>query len=268
MSRYLFHFTKNKDERNARKDFYSILDKCRLKAAANKGYFVQEREPTVSWTGNHLLTLDRLMERRESRYGFCFNQAKLERKGVRPVIYLSDIEIRLMKNYLKHPKPGQRQFQVPAQNAVLTSADKWCVDIVSADYNFEWEKEWRKLGDFRFDYNDIFFLVAPEIEREHIEKICSVALISYEVVKEWHRKLWEQFGTTDLRRVDPERAEDFLHQQFKYSLQGKVSLMDTGKKPEVDPENPYLTQSGELADPSEFWEEACEWGLDWGRPWD
>lgn len=263
---YLYHFTKDKDSRNAREDFFSILDQCFLKAYANKGLFVNERVPTVSLSGNHLLTLDKLVQRRESQYGLCFNQKRMEERGFQPVVYLNDFEEKRFKDYLKGSS-DMRDLRL-VHDKDLSENDKWRVDKAYGNYVFDWEEEWRKKDNLNFDYNDLFFLIAPEEERDRIEDVCSVALISYETVEGWHHRLLEEFGTVDLQRVDPEQVEEFLSQRLRGSLRERVSLMNHAKQPQLDLENPYLTQSGELADDSQFAEEACETGMDLGKRWD
>ena len=39
-------------------------------------------------------------------------------------------------------------------------------DYSTGNYFFEWEREWRKLGDFKFTEVDVEFLVAPSALHE------------------------------------------------------------------------------------------------------
>lgn len=106
---------------------------------------------------------ERLVERRETKYGIGFSKARVVRAGGGPIWYAWQDT--------PHNTELLRMMSAASSDA---NASIWkLTPLIDApgEYNgkpyaFEWEREWRHLGSFRFAVDDVAFLFIPETLHE------------------------------------------------------------------------------------------------------
>ena len=165
-SEFMTHFTKPTPPRSEYDNELSICGDCRLSAANAFGIARSsapdfDSQKAVCFSEVPLHCLDRLAKRR-SRYGIGFTKKFAKAKGAQPVWYVE-------KDSEQHKSIDQ--MMATARTAATPNADPiWkltpFIDVPgtypTGTYRFEWEREWRCVGDFRFDETDAAFLIIPE----------------------------------------------------------------------------------------------------------
>lgn len=105
--------------------------------------------------------LDRLVER-HGQYGVGFRKTFIRREGGAPVWYLwrgtwvADAFQRLVNDAMRgrvDPEDGLWQVTPFVENP---GSGPW------GRYEFDWEREWRVVGDLVFEPDDVAFLIIPE----------------------------------------------------------------------------------------------------------
>lgn len=109
--------------------------------------------------------LDRLIERR-SLYGLGFRKDTIVEKGGAPLWYLDKegAQAQLI----------QRQIDLARGSGIDRDAPLWKMtpfidnpgNYQGVPYRFEWEREWRVVGEVRFEPEDIAFLFLPAEDHE------------------------------------------------------------------------------------------------------
>ncbi len=163
MSNHVVHFTKPYANQTPYNNMLGILGN-RIIRALNPFGFVREKAPdpatqiAVCFSELPLHLLGRLAEKR-SEYGIVFSKKFVLQNDANPILYA----------YKDNSAAAAiRQLVEAAKN---NSADPiWeltpFVDAPGAygqsTYYFEWEREWRKVGDLMFKTDDVAFLIIPE----------------------------------------------------------------------------------------------------------
>lgn len=115
-----------------------------------------QRAVCFSETPLHQLT--RLAARR-SEFGIGFRKSLLVARGGNPILYAYDNQpvavaiktlIASAGNQPRHPVWQMTPF----------------IDLVSGQYSFEWEREWRVVGDLLFEPSEVAFLILPEASHD------------------------------------------------------------------------------------------------------
>jgi len=164
MSEYAVHFTKGDGTRDAYSVMLGILGSGRLKASGPFGAArgltaLGDTQKAVCFSEVPLDRLDRLVDRR-SKYGIAFTQKFLTFNAGARVWYVDE-----------GGQMGETLRGMVSSRAVPgmdTNDDFWrltpFVDYPSDayGYRFEWEREWRVVGDLKFTPNDVAFLFIPE----------------------------------------------------------------------------------------------------------
>lgn len=161
MSDYVSHFTKDSQGLSAYAAMLSILASGRIRAFNSFGCAtnvtgLEATQTCACFSEIPLDMLDRLVARR-SRYGIGFHQLTLIPKGASRVWYLDPATpTRAAVNGL---------VRTAMTGGVDLNDDIWRLtpfaDNVADNYHFEWEREWRVVGDLAFAPEDVAFLFIP-----------------------------------------------------------------------------------------------------------
>jgi hypothetical protein len=167
-SEFVTHFTKPTPTRSRTEydNHLSICGSCRLIAANPFGIArsiapVINMQKTVCFSEVPLHCLDRIADRR-SRYGIGFTKEYAKSKGAIPVWYVEKDSIQ--HNSINHLVDTALRSAAPADDPIwrLTPFIDVTGNYPTGTYRFEWEREWRSVGDFTFDETDVAFLIIPE----------------------------------------------------------------------------------------------------------
>jgi len=115
---------------------------------------------------------------RLTQYGLVFRKATVVNRGGNPVIYVSNKSVNgrspvaaFKRVYNRAKKSG---FELSSESTFLPF-----VNLFSENYDFSWEREWRVVGDFRFELAEVFLGLAPAKDHaELIKRFPSVQWIS------------------------------------------------------------------------------------------
>lgn len=163
MSDYVVHFSKDYKGKDAYTNMLSILGSGIIRARNPFG-ICRNKAPdpssqkAVCFSEVPLHLLGRLAEKR-SEYGVVFRKDFVVHRHGNPILYAY-----------------KDQAVIYAIKALIAAAGEdeanpiWrvtpFVDAPGAypngSYFFEWEREWRKVGDFKFSTDDVAFLIIPE----------------------------------------------------------------------------------------------------------
>lgn len=165
-SEFVTHFTKPTPPRSEYDNQMSICGTCHLSAANPFGIARSlapniDTQKTVCFSEVPLHCLDRLAKRR-SRYGIGFTKKFAKTKGAQPVWYVGkDSE---QRNSIDQLMATARATATPTADPIwkITPFIDVSGTYPTGTYCFEWEREWRCIGDFRFNETDAAFLIIPE----------------------------------------------------------------------------------------------------------
>ena len=179
-SEHLTHFTKadrenvsefwgvSLDRSTAYDAFLSILSSRRVRAAKAFGIARHDApsdrpQRAACFSEIPLHCLDRLVDAR-SRLGIGFTKKFATSKGALPIWYVEKGStqydavhsiMKTAKSYSAHPIWDLTPFiDTPGTTHRKT------------EYRFEWEREWRVIGDFDFNESDVAFLILPEEDHD------------------------------------------------------------------------------------------------------
>ncbi|WP_293211174.1 abortive infection system antitoxin AbiGi family protein [Parvibaculum sp.] len=163
MSNYLVHFSKSYGGKNAYDNIISILSNRRLEARTPFGAGRQkapnpESQNAVCFSEVPLHLLGRLVEAR-SEYGIVFKKNTVRQQGGNPILYAYK-DGAVAKSIRKLVSAASNDAMHPIWE-IAPFVDAPGV-YPSGAYFFEWEREWRKVGNFIFNEEDVAFLVIPE----------------------------------------------------------------------------------------------------------
>jgi hypothetical protein len=162
MSDYVVHFTKDYDGKMAYDNMLGILSN-RVILARNPFGIARTKAPDIAsqkavcFSEIPLHLLGRLADKR-SEYGIGFGKAfVIHRKG-NPILYA----------YKDQPVTQAVQKLIASAGKDETDPVWEVTPFIDApgaypngSYFFEWEREWRKIGDFEFSVDDVAFLIIP-----------------------------------------------------------------------------------------------------------
>ncbi|MCC2603019.1 abortive infection system antitoxin AbiGi family protein [Sphingopyxis yananensis] len=165
MSRYLVHFTKGD---NAYRDLLSILHAGNIEAGGVFGIAqskLRDRSDlkSVCFSETPLPLIKRISEGTSS-YGVVFHKFHCQRNGVNPILY-AYAESGLPDGIRTLIARASDDLRDPIwQLSTFIDEPKYTDNY---KYKFEWEREWRKLGDYGFNPDDVAFLILPEEYHEN-----------------------------------------------------------------------------------------------------
>lgn len=186
LTSFVVHLTRNLGPlRGAKSNLMSILKSKSIKAVNSHCLFasklkvgvadaaVRESFFTACFSETPLSEINYVthpMEGRSiemSQYGLVFTKATIQKHGGNPVIYIDTRsqsgkrrQSALWKCFDVAVKTPDHQYR-----AFLPLVNK-----ASDDYDFCWEREWRIIGGFSFDLDDVFLGLAPRDQISEFEK--------------------------------------------------------------------------------------------------
>jgi hypothetical protein len=160
MSKYVVHFAKEKDGKSAYENALSILYARRIEArnTFGAGRKLPAARKSVCFSEVPLHQLKRLADVR-GPYGIGFRKELLVERGGGPILYAyKDTDHAKAVNTMVQAASNQPEH--PIWNIAPF------IDLPGVyghvEYLFEWEREWRAVGDFPFTPADAAFLIIPE----------------------------------------------------------------------------------------------------------
>ncbi len=166
LSNHLTHFTKPNGDGSAYNHMISICYEQVLTAASPFG-IARRKAPDVQTQNSVCFSevplhhLDRISERR-SRYGIGFTKEFAKSKGALPVWYVEkDSQQNRILNRLID---SALDSDAPTENEIWQLSPFIDVpgEYYGKPYRFEWEREWRVIGNFSFTPDETAFLIIPE----------------------------------------------------------------------------------------------------------
>lgn len=162
MSDYVVHFTRANQHDSVYDNMMSILYNRILRAVNPFGY-VRHRAPntdtqrSICFSEVPLHLLQRLIQER-GNYGIGFTKQFLLARGGNPIWFVehdsdADNALQLMVDTVNH--------SIDPRAHPLWSITPF-IDRRMPNYRFEWEREWRHVGDMQFNEQDVAFLIVPE----------------------------------------------------------------------------------------------------------
>ncbi len=154
-------------DRSGYRQWIEILGEGRLRVgekplgAARKQPELAELHRVVCFSEIPLDMLERLVERR-SLYGVGFRKDVLIDKGGAPLWYLDKdgSQAQIVQREIDERSAGGIDPRDPLWR--LTPFIDSPGNYASGPYRFEWEREWRVVGDVRFEPGEVAFLFLPE----------------------------------------------------------------------------------------------------------
>jgi len=163
MSNFVVHFTKNYDNNDAYYNMLGILGSGVIKA---RNPFGLGREKAPDLTSQHVVCFSEIplhqlsrLSKKRSPYGIVFKKPFVIHRHGNPILYaykdqpLTNAVKKLMA--LAADDPDHPIWTItPFVDAPGTYGN--------STYFFEWEREWRKVGNFEFPTDEVEFLIIPE----------------------------------------------------------------------------------------------------------
>jgi hypothetical protein len=167
MSDHVVHFTKPAPDQTAYGAMMSILFHRKLEARSAFG-FVRDKAPdpetqkTVCFSETPLHLLGRVADHR-SEFGIVFRKDYVLQNGGNPILYAyKDQPVTQAIHHLVSAAAGNPANPIWKVTPFIDRPGAYG----SATYFFEWEREWRIVGDLSFDTKDVAFLIIPEGSHE------------------------------------------------------------------------------------------------------
>lgn len=138
--------------------FMSILWEGLIRAKNNFGYLrPEQRQKSVCFSEIPPQYLQKLVNRRYNQ-GIAFKKDWLLEQGAQRVWYLEkNSKIHASLNFLANSLKGQEREKLLDLAPFIDISGKYG----ATSYRFEWEREWRFIGDLGFTPDDVAFLIIP-----------------------------------------------------------------------------------------------------------
>lgn len=164
MSNYVVHFTRGGKAMDDYKTMLSILGGQRL---IPKNEFGIGRRFAPDLSSQRAVCFseippgqwNRLSERRETKYGIGFAKSFVVSKGGGPIWYVYNDSPQLL-NLQRIMRASHSDSAAPIWK--LTPLIDAPGEYSGSPYYFEWEREWRNIGEFSFEVDEVAFLLIPE----------------------------------------------------------------------------------------------------------
>jgi hypothetical protein len=233
ISRFLVHLTRNYGGASAEDNLFAILRRKRIEARNAHCLFghkfdhygfsalLKKKFNTVCFTEAPFPQIRFLVSEIPGRnirlqpFGLVFKKSSLLDRGVSPAIYLNakgtQLREYLLRQFGSHFKTRSlyrnlvRDFHDDADSIINYYS---LINIISDDYDFSWEREWRFPGHLEFDYDELYAIIArnpkqfeqrcgetlPDSVVRYVSRIPVVyPEWNYErVIEEFSVKLWKQ----------------------------------------------------------------------------
>lgn len=108
-------------------------------------------------------------------FGLVFRRSKFLKDGGNPAIYINgnnDLKRELIEEFKTLINKAEGYTQDKRQSDLIDKCSAFysLINIISTRYDFTWEREWRFVGDYEFDYSDVVAIIA-ECPSEFKDKI-------------------------------------------------------------------------------------------------
>jgi hypothetical protein len=185
-SPYLVHLTKDETIDNAlvkpAKDVLdAILEEQTLRGYRHFCYFsealkktgdssLQQKFYVVCFTETPIGQMDVLLSKVAGRnfqpapYGLVFTKQYIRQKGGNPVFYVTKEIARPLFQLIYEPYVGGKE-QVPDYISRLLAL----ITVCEEGNDWHWEREWRIVGDLKFDFVNVFCGLCPEEDIPYFE---------------------------------------------------------------------------------------------------
>lgn len=230
LSKFLIHLTRDYSDSSATDNLVNILKQKKIKAKNPYCLFIhklnqmdfskvlKKKFNTVCLTETPLTQINMLSANIPNRkiklkpYGLIFWKDDLLEKGANPAIYINARGTKL-RNFLLNE--FENQFSGVKTLKKFKENDDFyneiiqyysLINIISTNHDFSWEREWRFLGDLKFDYKEIVAIIAEdpdsfekecerEINKNKFKKIQKIPIIDpnwnyEEVIEEMSYRIW------------------------------------------------------------------------------
>ncbi|MEL7738169.1 abortive infection system antitoxin AbiGi family protein [Citromicrobium bathyomarinum] len=167
MSKYVVRFAKEAPPKTAYDNAISILFEQRIIAANafGAGRHLAPARKSVCFSEVPLHHLQRLADVR-GQHGIGFRKEYLVQRGGGPILYAyKDTKQALAINAMAHAAENNADSPVWDLAAFVDLPGTYG----KSKYLFEWEREWRHVGDLHFSETDPAFLIIPEKLHEAAE---------------------------------------------------------------------------------------------------
>ncbi len=178
MSEFVVHFTKGGEEEDDYRNMMGIYSNHVLRPRGAFGIGkdrcpLPESQLAVCFSEIPPGEWSRLKRRRETKYGIGFCKSFVISSGAGPIWYV----------WKESPQWFALQDMMSRQTS-NPAADIWKLtplidapgDYGSKGYFFEWEREWRHVGEFAFEPEDVAFLLIPQELHEAARTFFEAAL--------------------------------------------------------------------------------------------
>lgn len=140
------------------------------------------------------------------KYGIAFSQAFVRSRGGHPLLYFDSNRDDTITAINKIGEPTNREATRPLLPLCEPFGRKRNADgtLQEGSVDFRWEREWRRVGDFRFEYAEAAFGLCPAHEIDEMERSVNAAFTFID--PDWEP---EQIRQHFQQRGRPELAEAF-----------------------------------------------------------
>lgn len=163
MSEFVVHFTKkgegNDDYQSMMSIYYNQILEAKNPFGIGKSICPNiNSQKSVCFSDIPPGQWERLIKQRKTKYGIGFKKKHLLSKGASPVWYVwKDSPQQQILNNLMSQAPSA-DSDIWKLTPFIDAPGKY----YNSTYEFEWEREWRHLGNFNFTVEDVAFLLIPE----------------------------------------------------------------------------------------------------------
>jgi hypothetical protein len=163
MSNYVVHFTKKFKGRSPYDNMLSILGGRQITARSAFGIGRKEApdpatQEAVCFSEVPLHRLSRIADKR-SEYGIVFKKDFVIHRHGNPILYAyKDGELNQAIRELMKISKKDLDAKIWKMTPFVDAPGAYG----KSTYFFEWEREWRKIGNFKFDADDVECLIIPE----------------------------------------------------------------------------------------------------------
>lgn len=164
MSNYLVHFTKDKEGVDP---YLSMLGICSRQVLSPKSEFgigkgkapANTQQKSVCFSEVPPGQWSRLVDRRATKFGIGFTKEFVLSKGGGPIWYAwKDTPHYYALQDMMHQAKGDAEAPIWSLTPLIDAPGKYGAN----DYLFDWEREWRHVGDMGFRTEDVEFLLLDE----------------------------------------------------------------------------------------------------------
>lgn len=163
------------------KNYHCLFSDVIQKSGLDKS--IKSMFKTTCFTETPIDQIKNLIDATENRkillkgFGLIFRRAKFLKDGGNPAIYVNgnnELKRELIDEFSSIIAKAEQYTQEKRRFHLIDKCAKFysLVNVISLRYDFAWEREWRFVGDYKFEYNDIVAIIAdsPASFREKLAR--------------------------------------------------------------------------------------------------